>query len=56
MNGQPLFTFSWTVMRRRLHSHFKTCLGDSVQFAEVSNSERPSGLGHWPLAYQFEAR
>jgi hypothetical protein len=27
-----------------------------MQFPEVSNSERPSGPGHWPLAYQFETR
>jgi hypothetical protein len=39
-------------MRRRLHSYFQQCIGDSLQFPEVSNSERPSGLGHWPLAYR----
>jgi hypothetical protein len=42
-------------MRRRLHSHFQTCLGDNLRFPEISNSERPLGFGHWPLAYQFEA-
>jgi hypothetical protein len=39
----------------RLHSHFQTCLGDNLQFRKLPNSERPSGLGHWPLVYQFEA-
>jgi hypothetical protein len=37
-------------------SYFQTCLGDSLQFLEVSTSERPSRLGQWPLAYQFGAR
>jgi hypothetical protein len=43
-------------MQRRLHRHFQERLGRSLQFLEVSNTERPSGLGHWNLVYQFETR
>jgi hypothetical protein len=36
-------------MQQRLHRYFPECLGDSLQFPEASNSELPSGLGHWTL-------
>jgi hypothetical protein len=54
--GQPFFTFSRKTLQQSLHSHFQGRLGHSLQFTEISNSERPSGLGHRPLAYQFETR
>jgi hypothetical protein len=43
-------------MQRGLHSNFQERLGHSLQFPGVSNSERPLGLGHWTLAYQFKTR
>jgi hypothetical protein len=42
-------------MERGPRCHFQTRLVDNLRFREISNLERPSGLGHWYLAYQFEA-
>jgi hypothetical protein len=36
-------------MQRRLHSHFQECLGHSLQFPEVSNSERDLETGLWRI-------
>jgi hypothetical protein len=38
------------------HSLRSVGLGNGLQFPESSNPERPTGLGHWPLAYQLETR
>jgi hypothetical protein len=36
-------------MRQRLHKYFQKCLGDSLQFPEVSNSDRDLNTGIWRI-------
>jgi hypothetical protein len=55
-NGESFFTFSLTIMQRRLYRHFQERMSHTLQFPEVSISERPLGPVHWTMAYQFEMR